>query len=108
MNFSPSHVRRLNAFHSFSQKPKVLRKLIQNQFKKVLNLDEVQCMTKFIEIVDEIIHYKTETYKCEFKVGFVVVPAITRKMNFLKWQIAILRRLPFFLRRFSFTTSRCN
>ena len=72
LNFSQFDVKRLKESSTHFPQPKVLRKLIQNQFKKVLNLDEVQCMTKFMNGVDEIIHYKTETYKCEFKVGFVI------------------------------------
>lgn len=85
---------------SFFWQAKVLRKLIQNQFKKVLHLDEIQCMTKFLDTVDAITHYKTEYYKCEFK----VFQFLQQKKTFSN--LIIFSHFPTNFCRFSFTIYR--
>lgn len=51
-----------------SVKHKQLRKSILTQFKVICSLDESQCMLKFLELVDVVLHFKEERYKCEFGV----------------------------------------
>ena len=48
----------------FSFQAKTLRKLIQQTFKQVANLNDEQCILKFLEIIAPIYRYDKEFFKC--------------------------------------------
>ena len=52
-----------------SQKPKALRKLIQQHFKKYAGLTERECMCKFFEILKSIYRFDQERFKCALGVS---------------------------------------
>ena len=67
-----------------SIKHKHLRKQIQSQFKSISSLDESQCMLRFLELVQEVLHFKEERYKCEFGVcllTFIILQLIANVEN---------------------------
>ncbi|RWS21742.1 focal adhesion kinase 1-like isoform X2, partial [Leptotrombidium deliense] len=47
-----------------SVKRKVLRKAIQSQFRKVSTLDEIDCMLRFIDLLQSLLKFKEESFKC--------------------------------------------
>ncbi|KAG7240952.1 hypothetical protein INR49_026127 [Caranx melampygus] len=53
-----------------SVKAKSLRKLIQQTFKQVANLNDEQCILKFLEILAPIYRYDKECFKCAL--GWVI------------------------------------
>lgn len=53
-------------------KTKTLRKLIQQQFKKVAQLSEKECMFKFLELLKSVYRYDHETFKCSLGVSYFV------------------------------------
>lgn len=53
-----------------SLQAKTLRKLIQQTFKQVANLNDEQCILKFLEILAPIHRYDKECFKCALGVGF--------------------------------------
>ncbi|XP_054154362.1 focal adhesion kinase 1-like isoform X2 [Oppia nitens] len=55
-----------------SVKHKALRKAIQSQFKKVSTMNETECMLKFFELVEPLIHYKQEYFKCALGTGWSI------------------------------------
>lgn len=54
-----------------SLQAKTLRKLIQQTFKQVANLNDEQCILKFLEILAPIYRYDKECFKCALGVGFL-------------------------------------
>lgn len=58
-----------------SLQAKTLRKLIQQTFKQVANLNDEQCILKFLEILAPIYRYDKEFFKCALGVGvYQVIP----------------------------------
>ncbi|XP_072226291.1 focal adhesion kinase 1-like isoform X4 [Leuresthes tenuis] len=55
-----------------SVKAKTLRKLIQQTFKQVANLDDEQCILKFLEILAPIYRYDKEFFKCALGSSWVI------------------------------------
>lgn len=53
-------------------KPKTLRKLIQNNFKKYSLLSEIDCMFKFFELVYQVLKYDREVFECSLGIGWSV------------------------------------
>lgn len=53
---------------------KTLRKLIQQTFKQVANLNDEQCIQKFLEILAPIYRYDKECFKCALGVSRVSLP----------------------------------
>lgn len=53
---------------------KTLRKLIQQTFKQVANLNDEQCILKFLEILAPIYRYDKECFKCALGVGTLIFP----------------------------------
>ena len=51
-----------------SLKPKNLKKLIQQQFKKCAGLAESACMFKFLDILRNVYRYDRERFSCELGV----------------------------------------
>lgn len=51
---------------------KTLRKLIQQTFKQVANLNDEQCILKFLEILAPICRYDKECFKCALGVRFLL------------------------------------
>lgn len=49
---------------------KTLRKLIQQTFKQVANLNDEQCILKFLDILAPICRYDKECFKCALGVSF--------------------------------------
>ena len=45
-------------------KPKLLRKLIQQHFKKYAVLQDLECMFKFFEILKSVYRFDQERYRC--------------------------------------------
>ena len=45
-------------------KPKLLRKLIQQHFKKYAVLGDLECMFKFFEILKSVYRFDQERYRC--------------------------------------------
>ena len=45
-------------------KPKLLRKLIQQHFKKYADLQDLECMFKFFEILKSVYRFDQERYRC--------------------------------------------
>lgn len=56
-------------FFPFFVQAKTLRKLIQQTFKQVANLNDEQCILKFLEILAPIYRYDKEFFKCALGVG---------------------------------------
>lgn len=52
-----------------SVKPKLLRKLIQQHFKKVAALSEVDCMFKFLELLRAYYRFDQERFRCSLGVS---------------------------------------
>uniref|UniRef100_A0A8C4ENK1 Protein kinase domain-containing protein n=1 Tax=Dicentrarchus labrax TaxID=13489 RepID=A0A8C4ENK1_DICLA len=67
-----------------SLQAKTLRKLIQQTFKQVANLNDEQCILKFLEILAAIYRYDKECFKCALGVGFFhsCLPSPTHLANF--------------------------
>ncbi|GFR18243.1 hypothetical protein TNCT_500511 [Trichonephila clavata] len=55
-----------------NNKPKALRKMIQNQFKRFASLSEVDCMFMFLDMVHSVVKYDRETFKCALGTGWSV------------------------------------
>ncbi|XP_014329729.2 focal adhesion kinase 1 isoform X8 [Xiphophorus maculatus] len=55
-----------------SVKAKTLRKLIQQTFKQVANLNDEQCILKFLEILAPIYRYDKEFFKCALGSSWVI------------------------------------
>ncbi|XP_068431987.1 protein tyrosine kinase 2aa isoform X4 [Clinocottus analis] len=55
-----------------SVKAKTLRKLIQQTFKQVANLNDEQCIQKFLEILAPIYRYDKECFKCALGSSWVI------------------------------------
>nr|XP_020453069.1 focal adhesion kinase 1-like isoform X3 [Monopterus albus] len=55
-----------------SVKAKTLRKLIQQTFKQVANLNDEQCILKFLEILGPIYRYDKECFKCALGSSWVI------------------------------------
>ncbi|XP_054909984.1 protein tyrosine kinase 2aa isoform X4 [Poeciliopsis prolifica] len=55
-----------------SVKAKTLRKLIQQTFKQVANLNDEQCILKFLEILAPIDRYDKEFFKCALGSSWVI------------------------------------
>ncbi|XP_056255688.1 protein tyrosine kinase 2aa isoform X8 [Seriola aureovittata] len=55
-----------------SVKAKSLRKLIQQTFKQVANLNDEQCILKFLEILVPIYRYDKECFKCALGSSWVI------------------------------------
>ncbi|XP_034560621.1 focal adhesion kinase 1-like isoform X7 [Notolabrus celidotus] len=55
-----------------SVKAKTLRKLIQQTFKQVANLNDEQCTLKFLEILAPIYRYDKECFKCALGSSWVI------------------------------------
>ncbi|TKS88286.1 Focal adhesion kinase 1 [Collichthys lucidus] len=55
-----------------SVKAKTLRKLIQQTFKQVANLNDEQCILKFLEILAPIYRYDKECFKCALGSSWVI------------------------------------
>ncbi|XP_056273589.1 protein tyrosine kinase 2aa isoform X8 [Pseudoliparis swirei] len=53
-------------------KAKTLRKLIQQTFKQVANLNDEQCILKFLEILAPIYRYDKECFKCALGSSWVI------------------------------------
>ncbi|XP_035706002.1 focal adhesion kinase 1 isoform X8 [Folsomia candida] len=55
-----------------SMKPKTLRKLIQANFKKFVNISDTDCMIQFLELVKSVIGYDKEKFQCALGSGWSV------------------------------------
>ncbi|XP_078123261.1 protein tyrosine kinase 2aa isoform X1 [Sander vitreus] len=55
-----------------SVKAKTLRKFIQQTFKQVANLNDEQCILKFLEILAPIYRYDKECFKCALGSSWVI------------------------------------
>uniref|UniRef100_A0A8D0CPU9 non-specific protein-tyrosine kinase n=1 Tax=Sander lucioperca TaxID=283035 RepID=A0A8D0CPU9_SANLU len=55
-----------------SLQAKTLRKLIQQTFKQVANLNDEQCILKFLEILAPIYRYDKECFKCALGSSWVI------------------------------------
>ncbi|XP_041665074.1 protein tyrosine kinase 2aa isoform X2 [Cheilinus undulatus] len=55
-----------------SVKAKTLRKLIQQTFKQVANLNDEQCILKFLEVLAPIYRYDKECFKCALGSSWVI------------------------------------
>lgn len=53
-----------------STKPKAIRKLIQANFKKFVNISDTECMIQFLELVKNVIRYDKEKFQCALGVRF--------------------------------------
>lgn len=51
---------------------KTLRKLIQQTFKQVANLNDEECILKFLEILAPVYRYDKECFKCALGVCFYI------------------------------------
>ena len=54
-------------------KPKPLRKLIQQHFKKYAVLTDTECIFKFFEILKSVYRFDQERYRCALGVSFILV-----------------------------------
>ena len=54
-------------------KPKNLKKMIQQQFKKSVGLAESACMFKFLELLRTVYRYDREKFQCDLGVCFNVL-----------------------------------
>uniref|UniRef100_A0A669CYZ5 Focal adhesion kinase 1 n=1 Tax=Oreochromis niloticus TaxID=8128 RepID=A0A669CYZ5_ORENI len=59
-------------FFPFFVQAKTLRKLIQQTFKQVANLNDEQCILKFLEILAPIYRYDKEFFKCALGSSWVI------------------------------------
>uniref|UniRef100_A0A8D3C749 non-specific protein-tyrosine kinase n=1 Tax=Scophthalmus maximus TaxID=52904 RepID=A0A8D3C749_SCOMX len=57
---------------SSSLQAKTLRKLIQQTFKQVANLNDEQCILKFLEILAPVYRYDKECFKCALGSSWVI------------------------------------
>ncbi|XP_042561984.1 focal adhesion kinase 1-like isoform X2 [Clupea harengus] len=55
-----------------SVKAKALRKLIQQTFKQIANLNDAQCILKFFEILSPIHRFDKECFKCALGTSWVI------------------------------------
>ncbi|XP_024920782.1 focal adhesion kinase 1-like isoform X4 [Cynoglossus semilaevis] len=55
-----------------SVKAKTLRKLIQQTFKQVANLNDEECILKFLEILAPVYRYDKECFKCALGSSWVI------------------------------------
>uniref|UniRef100_A0A3B4BD95 Focal adhesion kinase 1 n=1 Tax=Periophthalmus magnuspinnatus TaxID=409849 RepID=A0A3B4BD95_9GOBI len=55
-----------------SVKAKTLRKLIQQTFKQVANLNDEQCIMRFLEILAPVYRYDKECFKCALGSSWVI------------------------------------
>uniref|UniRef100_A0AAX7UF82 non-specific protein-tyrosine kinase n=1 Tax=Astatotilapia calliptera TaxID=8154 RepID=A0AAX7UF82_ASTCA len=62
----------LDIFFPFFVQAKTLRKLIQQTFKQVANLNDEQCILKFLEILAPIYRYDKEFFKCALGSSWVI------------------------------------
>ena len=53
-------------------KPKLLRKLIQQHFKKYAVMSEVECTFKFFEILKSVYRFDQERYRCALGSGWSI------------------------------------
>uniref|UniRef100_A0A3B4YZ77 Focal adhesion kinase 1 n=1 Tax=Stegastes partitus TaxID=144197 RepID=A0A3B4YZ77_9TELE len=56
----------------FPLQAKTLRKLIQQTFKQVANLNDEQCILKFLEVLAPIYRYDKECFKCALGSSWVI------------------------------------
>ena len=70
-------------------KPKLLRKLIQQHFKKYASLQDLDCMFKFFEILKSVYRFDQERYRCALGVRFLVVFMFQHNLTFflLVWMV---------------------
>ena len=61
-------------------KPKLLRKLIQQHFKKYAVLGDLECMFKFFEILKSVYRFDQERYRCALGVGFNSSPQFSGRI----------------------------
>lgn len=63
---------------------KTLRKLIQQTFKQVANLNDEQCILKFLDILAPICRYDKECFKCALGVSFLylLLQLLERSLGF--------------------------
>ena len=47
-----------------NHKPKIIRKLIQQHFKKFAALGDLECIFKFFEILKSVYRFDQERYRC--------------------------------------------
>jgi focal adhesion kinase 1 len=52
-----------------STKQKNLRKMIQSNFKKFVNLSDKDCMIQFLEVVKSVIRFDQERFRCALGVS---------------------------------------
>lgn len=75
MLFSSSVQIGLNKFLPYyileSTKPKNLRKMIQQQYKKVLQTSEKECVLQFLKLVWSFYKYDEEQFKCSIGVRYL-------------------------------------
>uniref|UniRef100_A0AAX7W1I8 non-specific protein-tyrosine kinase n=1 Tax=Astatotilapia calliptera TaxID=8154 RepID=A0AAX7W1I8_ASTCA len=62
----------ISIFFPFFVQAKTLRKLIQQTFKQVANLNDEQCILKFLEILAPIYRYDKEFFKCALGSSWVI------------------------------------
>lgn len=68
---------------------KTLRKLIQQTFKQVANLNDEQCILKFLEILAPICRYDKECFKCALGVRFLVSLLLQHSLTFYLYGAAL-------------------
>ena len=61
-------------------KPKLLRKLIQQHFKKYAVLGDLECMFKFFEILKSVYRFDQERYRCALGVRFNSSPGSSSRI----------------------------
>ena len=52
-------------------KPKALRKLVQQNFRKYGTLSESECCFKYLDILVKVRKYDQESFKCSLGVGII-------------------------------------
>ena len=57
-------------FEFLIQKPKTIRKMIQQHFKKFSNLSDFECRFKFLEILKSVYRYDQERFRCALGVSW--------------------------------------
>lgn len=79
-------------------KPKTLRKLIQQNYKKVGNLTELECTTKLLKILKLHFKFEEERFQCALGVSTIKKDKITYSMilgynsfSYLKKAFILLR-----------------
>ena len=55
-----------------TNKPKPLRKLIQQHFRKYAVLGDLECMFKFFEILKSVYRFDQERYRCALGSGWSI------------------------------------